>query len=244
MDRSRGWEMYPQHMRYHQATMAAAGGKLPPHPEQSAREGILCERFVCGPPSVCSTSTRTLPPHPFYDSEWGRVFYERNAGQSAEQGDEARLLQLEMEAAYPELEQVSRACLQTIAAALGAPHTAFDELVTSHSSAHPDAPLRHHSRLQVNNYPSQLPDRRGLGSARYGVAAVPIRASRHFDTSLLTVLARQPATDLDAAAGSSGALEVQLPEGHRRMQGGDPRADGWTCVPARKGELTVGAGRL
>ena len=56
-----------------------------------------------------------------------------------------------MEAAYPELERVSRACLQTVAAALGAPHTAFDELVTSDSTTHPDAPLRHHSRLQVIN---------------------------------------------------------------------------------------------
>ena len=243
MDRSRGWEMYPQHMRYHRATMATADN-LPPHPEQSAREGILCERFVCGPPSVCSMSTRTLPPHPFYDSEWGRVFYERNAALSAEHGGEARLLQVEMEAAYPELEQVSRACLQTIAAALGAPHTAFDELVTSDSPVHPDAPLRHHSRLQVNNYPSQLQDRRGIGGARYGVPAVPIRASRHFDTSLLTVLARQPATDLDAVAGSSGALEVWLPEGHRRMEGDGAEADGWTCVPARKGELTVFLGNL
>ena len=94
MDRSRGWEMYPQHVRFHRATMAAAGD-LPPHPEQSAREGILCERFVCGPPSVCSASARTLAPHPFYDSEWGRVFYERNAGLSAEDGYEARLLQVE-----------------------------------------------------------------------------------------------------------------------------------------------------
>ena len=96
MDRSRGWEMYPQHVRYHRATMAAADD-LPPHPEQSAREGILCERFVCGPPSVCSASTRTLPEHPFYDSEWGRVFYERNAALSAEHGCEARLLQVEIE---------------------------------------------------------------------------------------------------------------------------------------------------
>ena len=98
--------------------------------------------------------------------------------------------------------------------------------------------------LQVNNYPSQLQDRRGVGGARYGVRAIPIRASRHFDTSLLTVLARQPATDLDAVAGSSGALEVRLPEGHRRMEGDDAGADGWTCVPARKGELTVFLGNL
>lgn len=141
--------MYPQHLRYHRATMAAAA-HLPAHPEQSAREGILCERFVCGPPSVCSAA-RTVRPHPFYDSEWGRVFYERNVTPTAEHGCEARLLQVEMEAAYPDLERVSRACMQTVAAALGAPHTAFDELVTSESSVDPDAPLRHHSRLQVRS---------------------------------------------------------------------------------------------
>lgn len=90
---------------------------------------------------------------------------------------------------------------------------------------------------QVNNYPSQLQDRRGGG-----MRGVPIRASRHFDTSLLTVLVRQPSTDLDALAGSSGALEVRLPEDQWRKD--DWRADGWTCVPARPGELTVFLGNL
>ena len=39
-----------------------------PHAELSASEGILCERFVCGPPTIC-TDPATRSSHPFYDSE-------------------------------------------------------------------------------------------------------------------------------------------------------------------------------
>eukprot|EP00966_Prymnesium_polylepis_P129229 2988895-Prymnesium_polylepis.1 len=47
------------------------------HAEESAREGTLYERFVCGPPSVCS-NRHDRPEHPYYDSAFGRVFYESN----------------------------------------------------------------------------------------------------------------------------------------------------------------------
>jgi len=200
MDRSRGWELYPQHRRYHLRTMA-----LPPpmpmfklHAETSAREGILCERYVCGPPSVCTESGTAA--RPFYDSDFARVFYEKNIWP-----DDGGALQAQMEAAYPHFERVAQANLQCVAAALGAPHTAFDELVATASAAHPDAPLRHHSRLQINNYPSQLIP--GVNGPR----CVPIRASRHFDTSLLTVLAREPRVDTASEAGTSGALEPCSP---------------------------------
>lgn len=224
-DRSRGWEMYPQHRRFHRARMAIA--ELPPHAEPSASEGILCERFVCGPPSICSASARTLPPHRFYDSEFGRVFYERNVWPK----DDGGALQAAAETAYPGFERLAHGCMQVIAAALGLPHTAFDELVSAQSPAHLAAPLRHHSRLQINNYPSQLPAR--------GVAytTCPLRASRHFDTSLLTVLDREPRVDTEAVAGSSGALEVFLPSRGSAAGGIGDGADGeWTCVPARPGE--------
>lgn len=209
--------------------------ELPPHAEPSASEGILCERFVCGPPSICSASARTLPPHRFYDSEFGRVFYERNVWPK----DDGGALQAAAETAYPGFERLAHGCMQVIAAALGLPHTAFDELVSAQSPAHLAAPLRHHSRLQINNYPSQLPAR--------GVAytTCPLRASRHFDTSLLTVLDREPRVDTEAVAGSSGALEVFLPSRGSAAGGIGDGADGeWTCVPARPGEMTVFLGNL
>ena len=115
-----------------------------------------------------------------------------------------------------------------IAAALGAPHDAFDVLVASASPDRPEAPLRHHSRLQINNYPSQL--RAGPGERR----GCPIRASRHFDTSMLTVLCREPWVDDGAvAAGVSGALEVF-----------DASEQRWICIPSPPGEVTVFLGNL
>eukprot|EP00966_Prymnesium_polylepis_P162098 3746112-Prymnesium_polylepis.1 len=61
-----------------------------------------------------------------------------------------------MEGNYGRFEAVAQASAQCVAAALGAPHDAFDALIASASTSHPDAPVRHHSRLQLNNYPSQL----------------------------------------------------------------------------------------
>ena len=92
MDRSRGWEMYPQHYRYHLARLAerrrafasAGGGEAEEEEEEeeeepSSAEGILCERFVCGPPSICNRGDGSGRPYdPFYDSEFARVFYESN----------------------------------------------------------------------------------------------------------------------------------------------------------------------
>lgn len=222
MDRSRGWEMYPQHMKFHRTWMARYVQDAFPHAgEPSSAEGIMCERFVCGPPSVCNQDTRAPhAAHPFYSSDWGKVFYERNVWPDGS-------MRAEMEATYPKLERVALACVQLVAAALGADHTAFEQLVTPSSTAHPEAPLRHHSRLQVNNYPSQLRRRRELES--------PIRASRHYDTSFLTVLCREPSVENEglASPGTSGALEVFLDAEQR-----------WVCVPASDGECTVFLGNL
>jgi isopenicillin N synthase-like dioxygenase len=196
----------------------------------------LCERFVCGPPSVCNHangSERAFTP--FYDSEWARVFYERNVWPSSL----VPALQPCMEAAYAALEPAAHACLQCLAAALDKPHDCFDALVSANAAAaHPTAPLRHHSRLQLNNYPSQLAPPRGAARARH---EPPIRARRHLDTSMVTVLARQDhhhtAPGLTSSfvegvlkAGQSGALEVQLPDGS------------WSCVPTGPGQLTVFTG--
>ena len=228
MDRSRGWEMYPQHMRYHTATVrrnTLYGGKS--HSEPSAVEGILCERFVCGPPSICNKDWPVRRPfQAFYDSDWARVFYERNVWPTADgiQDIPGPSLRSSMEGAYPQLESVALASLQLVAAALGVPHTALDTLVARASREHPEAPLRHHSRLQINNYPSIV---------HVGHRPPPIRASRHFDTSMLTVLSREPRVDSEASAGSSGALEVY-----------DHAEERWVCVPARDGELTVFLGNL
>ena len=172
MDRSRGWELYPQHWRFHRATLASANSHAT-HPELSATEGILCERFVCGPPSICSDS-HLRRSEPFYDSPFGRVFYERNTWPHPEAP--GGQLQPTMEAAYDALTPIAAASLQCLAAACGLAHDAFDELIATSSAAHPHAPLRHHSRLQLNNYPSQLRDHRCK-------RLPPIRASRHLDTS-------------------------------------------------------------
>lgn len=219
MDRSRGWELYPQHKRYHLAALSrgAAPGH---HAEPSAAEGILCERFVCGPPRVCNEPLARAP-HPFYDSDWGRVFYERNSWPS-----DGGTLRPAMEAAYASLEPVAMASLQCVAAAIGLPYGAFGRLVETDSAEHPAAPLRHHSRLQLNNYPSQ---QRSVATGRQ---TPPIRASRHLDTSLLTVLARQATDAARPVPGESGALEVRMADGS------------WACVPAAEGELTVFLGSL
>ena len=154
MDRSRGWELYPQHRRLMEATIAHSAESLQQLPGDvttgecwSAWQGIVCERFVCGPPDVCSEPLSRAET-PQYDSEWGRVFYERNVWPDGSE------LRPSMEALYPQMEHVARACLQCIAVALDAPHDAFDALVTSQSMEHPEAPVRHHSRLQANHYPA------------------------------------------------------------------------------------------
>eukprot|EP00316_Scyphosphaera_apsteinii_P008604 CAMPEP_0119342390 /NCGR_PEP_ID=MMETSP1333-20130426/104602_1 /TAXON_ID=418940 /ORGANISM="Scyphosphaera apsteinii, Strain RCC1455" /LENGTH=451 /DNA_ID=CAMNT_0007354597 /DNA_START=53 /DNA_END=1408 /DNA_ORIENTATION=- len=232
MERSRGWEMYPQHRQHHLATMAQGAIDYDAHAEPSALEGILCERFVCGPPSICNTPI-ARPFNPFYDSPYARVFYERNVW--PEEGE----LRPCMECLYPQMEHIAKAALQCVAAALDVPHDVFDQLVSSSSAAHPNAPCRHHSRMQLNNYPSQLFG--GSGSSqkrsRHG-KQMPIRASRHFDTSLLTVLAREPRTEkLHSSPGRSGALEVRMSAQH------DPHEE-WRCVPAESGELTCFLGAL
>ena len=269
MDRSRGWEMYPQHWRFHQRTMQSINREQRAaelvakndhwwanHPEPSAREGILCERFVCGPPSICSDDAHlSRPYHPLYDSDFGRVFYERNVWPSDEdvlmknEEEQAHLLlpllRTSMECTYAALEPIAAASLQCLAAACNLPHDIFDHLVTSNSKIHPDAPLRHHSRLQLNNYPSQIVQlHNSLGNN--GQMILPIRASRHLDTALLTVLCREP-NDVDSGAqhnisrrqvpGSSGTLEVQLHEE-------DDATQHWECVPAIHGELIAFVGSL
>lgn len=244
MDRSRGWELYPQHWRYHRATLSSIEQRsaiaADCHQEPSAREGILCERFVCGPPSICSDAA-ARPSHPFYDSPFARVFYERNTWPE----DDHPALRPSMEHVYSLLEPVAAASLQCLAAACDLPFNSFDHLVTSESHDHPDAPLRHHSRLQLNNYPSQL--RR---NSRKQIP--PIRASRHLDTALLSVLCREPSMDGRLCSGGasmagasgldpgrSGALEVQL------HSCADHEDDGsWEVVPTAEGELTAFVGSL
>jgi isopenicillin N synthase-like dioxygenase len=276
--------MYPQHWRFHQRMMME-GSKFADtqtmdkvtksnddhwwgnnHPEPSAREGILCERFVCGPPSICSNDAHASRPyHPFYDSDFGRVFYERNVWPSDEdvvteedkvQPNRLPLLRTSMESTYAALEPIAAASLQSLAAACNLPHDAFDHLITSNSIIHPDAPLRHHSRLQLNNYPSQIVQlhNRDHGNNN-GQMILPIRASRHLDTALLTILCRE-SNNFDGSAqqqhsnnnisscrripGRSGTLEVQL---HDNDDDAAPHS--WECVPANNnGELIAFVGSL
>lgn len=77
-----------------------------------------------------------------YDSDFGRVFYERSVWPS----DDEDVVMVVMK-------DEGAATSSTSTLYYGRPWRA---LITSNSISHLDAPLRHHSRLQLNNYPSQI----------------------------------------------------------------------------------------
>jgi hypothetical protein len=79
MDRSRGYELYPHHHRRHLRRLRElldCCSDEQRHPESSAHDDIVCERFVMGAPEVCDDAQVD---DDYYSSEWGRVFYERNS---------------------------------------------------------------------------------------------------------------------------------------------------------------------
>ncbi|GBF93571.1 hypothetical protein Rsub_06291 [Raphidocelis subcapitata] len=134
--------------------------------EPSAAEGILSERFLCGP---------ALPEgweaDPYYSSGLGPVFFAPDAWppEAAAPGLRAR-----MRAAHAGLARVGDAALAVMAEALGLPAAYFEPLTR-----------RACSNLQVAHYPSQPVDPALLGAPEL------MRKKAHTDSGLLTLLASE-----------------------------------------------------
>ncbi|CAE7429833.1 vldW [Symbiodinium sp. CCMP2592] len=225
MERNRGYEIYPHHQRFLEQWQTTS---VPPdaHAEPSAVQGIVCERFCCGPPEICEATcdgrqakSAKWKLDDYYRSAYGKVFFPANVWPSS-----CERLKPAMLEAYTAFEQLSEALLLLLAAASGVQPTSLQNLWYD-SQRH----VRHSSMLQVCNYPSLLPRRlRPPDLSEY-----QLRAKAHQDFGTFTVLARSPGTDSGVAkCGQSGALEVRLPSGS------------WACVPAREDALTVMPGTL
>eukprot|EP00775_Hariotina_reticulata_P005439 gene5439-5672_t len=195
MQQGRGYEISPEHQAYMQRfaelnplqEVQAAGV------EPSALAGILSERFLCGP--VLSASQLQCP---YYSNELGQVFFapDRFPISSVPQ------LQPLMQQHFLQCEAAANAVLRLLAAALGIDHNFFADKVD-----------KHHSNLQVANYPSQL---RPPGPA-------DLRKKAHVDSGTLTLLASQDwLVGSGWSVGDGGLqllnaqgdwLEVQVPQG-------------------------------
>ncbi|CAE8622304.1 unnamed protein product, partial [Polarella glacialis] len=95
MERNRGYEIYPHHLRFIEKWQAAGAPLRGVHPEPSATQGIVSERFCCGPP-VCEPSdsqswqvvqSDAAGGHadPHYGSSLGQVFFPQNVWPTQEE---------------------------------------------------------------------------------------------------------------------------------------------------------------
>lgn len=174
MERSRGWEMSQQHLEWQEKVLASpvagAGTSL------SAAQGIMTERFSCGP-ACCELSSGLEPQD---SSAYGRVFFAENVWPASCPG-----LRASMRRYYTEMERLSRGLLALLAAAAGAPWQYFE------------GPLlqRHSSNLQVAHYPAIPPQWMELASD-----GLPLRVKAHADSGTLTLLHRA-AGEQDRAGG-------------------------------------------
>jgi len=231
MTMGRGYEISPEHQDYmalftkvvmmsSEQERAGLG-----HPEGSTRHGILSERFMCGPPSICGTDlsissssssssqSRRREPE-YYDSDLGKAFFGPNVwpcGSSAvvAPGSASRAvipLRSNMEALYEELDRVARVILRVFAVTLGEAEDFFDRVVDGH-----------HSNMQVANYPSQLCARPGLDYNNDELARqrdLVLRKKAHVDSGTITLLMAD-----DWMPGSStwrrelGGLQLETREG-------------------------------
>ncbi|WIA18228.1 hypothetical protein OEZ85_009699 [Tetradesmus obliquus] len=220
MRRGRGYEISPEHKQYMQAfqqqqqqqqqqQLAALCGSSR---EPSALAGILSERFMCGPPL-----TQQQLQQPYYCSELGQVFFTPDVFPSSSTPE----LQPAMQACYSQCEIIAGAVLRLAAASLGLQQHFFDDKI-----------CRHHSNLQVANYPSQL-----LPPGPHD-----LRKKAHIDSGSLTLLASQdylPGSGWRAGNGglqllsASGQwLEVQVAPGQ------------WLEVEVPAGALLLNLGSL
>ncbi|GAB5358236.1 hypothetical protein AAMO2058_000440700 [Amorphochlora amoebiformis] len=130
MQRSRGYEMSPEHVAYmnvgHPEVQDSQGY------EPSSRAGIVNERFCIGP-KYC--------PDKFRYTREKELFYPDNVFPA----DDTELQALSEEL-YSQMTNASRRILQALALCLGEPHLRFC----------PDNCTTHCSNMQIANYPSQL----------------------------------------------------------------------------------------
>ncbi|KAJ1457919.1 hypothetical protein M885DRAFT_614931 [Pelagophyceae sp. CCMP2097] len=222
MDRSRGFEIYPHHLRHHKLRLEQLrqdGPELQRHVEPSADQGICCERYVMGAPEACDAAGESVYGDDYYKSDWARVFYEANKW--PDEADAPTLRQA-MTQLWSPIYVASAASLRVLCAALGAPPRALEHLIRDPRvpGGNDGLPLRHHSRLQMNNYPS-IPG--------YAFRNAPLRANTHLDTSLLTVLARSASEGV-----ADGALEIRRGQDETK----------WARVPSPPDTLTVQLGSL
>jgi len=165
MERSRGWEMSPQHRDWQEHVLASTCNGIGSSP--SATQGIITERFCCGP-ARCDPLAVGLDAQD--RTHYGRVFCAENVWPSS-----CPEWQVAMQAYYSEMERLSRGLSAVLAAAAGAPWSYFD------------GPLleRHSSNLQVAHYPAQPSDWAALRGP-----AMPLRVKAHADSGTFTILHR------------------------------------------------------
>jgi isopenicillin N synthase-like dioxygenase len=98
--------------------------------EPSALQGILSERFLCGP-----DLTAAQQQDPYYSSELGQVFFPPNIWPS----NHVPALQPQMLQCYSQCETIAAALMRLFAVALGVQQQYFDDKLH-----------RHHSNMQVH----------------------------------------------------------------------------------------------
>jgi len=213
MTSGRGYEISPEHRRFADEFAVRYPDGLA-HPEWSAREGILSERFMVGPEVRGQTYARPLalspeldrrrhrPPPPPLPQEpeggWtdGRMavpdagaFFAPNRWPAGHPGLREAMLAL-----YGECESLSAALMGLFAEALGERREFFEPMLR-----------RHHSNLQVASYPSQaapVPD-----------GARDLRKKAHVDSGTLTLLFADDWMPGSAFSPERGGLELQLGDG-------------------------------
>jgi len=121
------------HLQHSCGTSSSSAAHLA---EPSALDGILSERFCCGP-----ELTSTQQQDPYYSSELGQVFFPPNAWPHQQLPE----LQPHMLQCYSQCDVIAAALMRLFAAALGMDPHYFDASLT-----------RHHSNMQVRHRHSTL----------------------------------------------------------------------------------------
>jgi isopenicillin N synthase-like dioxygenase len=122
------------HQQYQHSSGSSTTGSTPGSTpgstvEPSALQGILSERFCCGP-----DLTPEQQQDPYYSSDLGHVFFPPNCWPTGT----VPQLQPQMLRCYSKCEVIAASLMQLLAAALGVPQHYFDDKL-----------LRHHSNMQV-----------------------------------------------------------------------------------------------
>eukprot|EP00892_Ulva_mutabilis_P008272 jgi/Ulvmu1/5817/UM025_0074.1 len=172
MRAGRGYEVSPEHREYEDHVRELRSGDpsvdaaLQNHPEASVREGLMSERFMCGPPQAAEqngSGAHAMQPD---EQELLEVFFAENVWP----GEDAPALQPCMEGMYARCTRAADAILRVFAVALGAPEDYFADKTDAH-----------HSNMQVANYSSLVVWPEGRDAC--------MRKKAHVDSGTLTILA-------------------------------------------------------